>query len=512
MESSNSQALRLLSLQYELALLIGQDLRLIPMLRHFFTPALKAMRCRAVHVWLRSDTTSPLERRFSYPARDALIWSNNPQFAEWSELLGTIPGLPRKMSVNARTQLLQMPMGNIGHCVLVYEGAEIDHLMIEATLPIFARLATACRASMDHERVEQLQAQALEGKKRLRTVLETVGETILQTDNTGNLTFLNAEWSRLTGEEIGQSLGRPLVDYIHAEDAAHFEDVFRTSLSSHGTLTLEARLRSAGSATRWVTIRLRRGYTDADVSSVTGTMLDITEQRNAERIKREFTATVSHELRTPLTVIDSAVSLLISGAAGPLPDAARKLIVNANKNTKRLRMLIDDLLDIEKLMAGKLSFSMREIELVSLLDQALSEHQSFADSHGVRVRVGACDDKTRVYTDPDRFQQVMNNLLSNAVKFSPDNGEVWVTVQPIDQAVRLTIRDQGPGIATDFQSQIFEKFAQADSSDTRKRGGTGLGLAITKEIVEQMHGRIGFDSPPGEGAAFWFELPTHSTA
>jgi len=510
MEPINSQTLRLLGLQYKLALLIGQELQLLPMLRHFFPPALKAMRCRAAHVWLRSSTTTPLELRYSYPARDAPVWSDNPQFRQWSELLGTIPDNPRKMKISNHTQLLQMPLGKVGHCVLVYEGVNIDPLMIEATRPIFTRLATACRASMDHEQVEHLQTVAARGEQRLLTLLATIGKVVFQVDNSGKLTFLNPEWSRLSGEDVEQSLGHPLVHFIHPQDAADVLKAIVNALERNETFTVEARLQTAQPITRYVTIRLRRGYSDTDGLSVSGTMLDITEQRNAERIKREFTATVSHELRTPLTSIDGAISLLKVGAAGQLPETAHKLITIADRNTKRLRMLIDDLLDMEKLLAGKLSFSLRDNELASLLQQALNEHKTFADSHGVQVRFEACDHAARVYTDPDRFQQVMSNLLSNAVKFSPDGGEVMVTVHSADQAVRVTICDQGPGIDPAFRSHIFEKFAQADSTDTRQRGGTGLGLAISRELVEQMRGRIGFDSTLGEGTAFWFELPVQA--
>lgn len=510
MEPINSQTLRLLGLQYKLALLIGQELQLLPMLRHFFPPALKAMRCRAAHVWLRKSKATPLELRYSYPARDALVWRNNPQYSQWSELLGTIPDNPRKMRISTHTQLLQMPLGEVGHCVLVYEGVDIDPLMIEATRPIFTRLATACRASMDHEQVEHLQTLAARGEQRLRTVLETVGEVIFQAHSSGKLTFLNKEWSRLSGEDIEQSLGHPLIDFIYPEDTAHVLNAFDKALERNETFTVEARLQTAQPITRHVTIRLRRGFSDTDGISVSGTMLDITEQRNAERIKREFTATVSHELRTPLTSIDGAISLLKVGAAGQLPETAHKLISIADRNTKRLRILIDDLLDMEKLLAGKLSFSLRNSELASLLQQALNEHKTFADSHGVQVRLKVCDQTLRVYTDPDRFQQVMSNLLSNAVKFSPEGGEVVVTAHRVDQAVRVTVCDQGPGIDPAFRSHIFEKFAQADSTDTRQRGGTGLGLAITRELVEQMQGRIGFDSTLGKGAAFWFELPVQA--
>jgi signal transduction histidine kinase len=258
-------------------------------------------------------------------------------------------------------------------------------------------------------------------------------------------------------------------------------------------------------------MRVRRSHPGSGSGGVTGTMIDVTDLRQAERMKREFTATVSHELRTPLTSIAGAIGLLNGGAAGPLPEAARNLVAIADKNAQRLRVLIDDLLDMEKLLAGKLPFAFEDLELRPLLEQALNEHQPFADTHGVRLTLADRADHARVHTDPGRFQQVLSNLLSNAVKFSPEGGEVLVTATAVAQAVRIEVRDRGPGIDPEFHPQIFQKFAQADASDTRRRGGTGLGLAITRELVEQMHGRIGFDSSPGDGATFWFELPVPSS-
>jgi hypothetical protein len=166
-------------------------------------------------------------------------------------------------------------------------------------------------------------------------------------------------------------------------------------------------------------------------------MIDVTDLRQAERMKREFTATVSHELRTPLTSIAGAISLLNGGAVGPLPEAARNLVAIADKNAQRLRVLIDDLLDMERLLAGKLPFAFQELELGPLLEQALSEHQPFADTHGVRLTLADHADQARVHTDPGRFQQVLSNLLSNAVKFSPQGGEVVVNARPADQTVSV---------------------------------------------------------------------------
>jgi PAS domain S-box-containing protein len=361
--------------------------------------------------------------------------------------------------------------------------------------------------------VEDLRVAAAEGEQRLRTVLETVGEVIFQTDHVGSLIFLNPAWSLISGLKVEQCLGHPLTDFLAVGDEVLFTEAFRSALDTgRKSMRLEARLREASGDFRWVAIRLRPSHSDSGDGGVTGTMIDVTDMRQAERMKREFTSTVSHELRTPLTSIAGAIGLLNGGAAGPLPEPARNLIAIADKNAQRLRVLIDDLLDMEKLLAGKLPFAFEDLALRPLLEQALSEHQPFANTHGVRLTLADRADQARVHTDGHRFQQVLSNLLSNAVKFSPRGGEVVVTAQPTEQAIRVTVRDRGPGIDPKFHPQIFQKFAQADASDTRRRGGTGLGLAIARELVEQMHGRIGFDSTHGDGATFWVELPVPTSS
>jgi len=238
---------------------------------------------------------------------------------------------------------------------------------------------------------------------------------------------------------------------------------------------------------------------------------DISERKRMDRMKNEFISTVSHELRTPLTAVSGALGLVVGGAAGALPEQMREMLEIAHKNSQRLGGLINDLLDMEKLVAGKMRFEMQVQALQPLLEQAIQDNQAYADRFAVRLRLTRGAGDTLVALDAQRVQQIMANLLSNAAKFSPEGSEVVVAAAHIEDRVRVSVTDRGPGIPKAFYPRIFEKFAQADASDTRQQGGSGLGLAITRELVERMDGNIGFDSVPGQETTFWFEFTTAST-
>jgi len=244
-----------------------------------------------------------------------------------------------------------------------------------------------------------------------------------------------------------------------------------------------------------------------DLVSVIAQARDITQELEAERLKKEFTSTLSHELRTPLTSIIGALQLINSGMFGELDKEVSELTVVAERNGQRLLDLINDILDIEKIESGKLTLQPAPVALHELVAESLVLNKGFADRFHVRLEQRGELPKVTVQGDSKRLLQIMTNLVSNAAKFSPEGGQVDVAMRRENDTVRVTVEDRGPGIPAEFRSRIFSRFAQADSTYTRQKGGTGLGLAICKRLIEMMGGEIGFVDRDGGGTIFFFELP-----
>lgn len=225
----------------------------------------------------------------------------------------------------------------------------------------------------------------------------------------------------------------------------------------------------------------------------------------ASKRKQELVSMVTHDLRTPLTSIRSTLTLLSEGALGELPPKAVKKIGAAESSADRLISLINDLLDIEKLEAGKMQIDLSDAVLEEIFDSSLNSVAAFAEEAGVIIECEESDFIVRA--DPDRIVQVLVNLLSNAVKFSPKGAVVKLCAIKANEAwVEVQVSDRGRGIADEYQSRVFERFQQVSPGDATEKKGTGLGLPICKAIVEAHGGEIGVQSKAGEGSTFFFRL------
>lgn len=234
---------------------------------------------------------------------------------------------------------------------------------------------------------------------------------------------------------------------------------------------------------------------------------DISALKEIGRMRDEFISAVSHELRTPLTSIRGALDLMAGGVTGDLPHETMELTKIAQGNCERLVRLIDDVLDIEKIEAGRMELRLHTTELGSLVQQSVESMRPYGEQLGVDFQVEISAPGAQVRVDRDRLIQVLENLLSNAAKFSPAGETVRITLSRRDTQVRVAVTDRGPGIPPEFHSRIFEKFAEIRHPRAHQTRGTGLGLSIARAIVGQFGGTIGFSSEPGVRTTFHFDLP-----
>lgn len=355
-----------------------------------------------------------------------------------------------------------------------------------------------------------MEADLRASENRIRSILETVVDGIVTIDAQGFIQTFNPAAERIFGYSADQIIGRRV--HMLMPDAQHRDlDSYLTKYVAAGddassTMSREATgLRKNGStfpmelAVSGMAINGRRMFT--------GIVRDISERKKVDRLKSEFVTTISHELRTPLTSIRGALGLVLGTASEGLTDTVRDLLVTANRNCERLTVLINDILDLEKLESGSLEFSFTRLDLVELTARALIANQAYADQHQVQLQFFEHPSQARIRGDESRLFQVFFNLLSNAVKYSAQNGMVEVSVIEKNGGFRVKVRDHGRGIPEAFRDRIFQRFAQADSSDSCEKVGTGLGLSITKTIVERHGGTIGYTSEEEAGSEFFFDLP-----
>ncbi|MEO5702698.1 MAG: PAS domain S-box protein [Gammaproteobacteria bacterium] len=355
---------------------------------------------------------------------------------------------------------------------------------------------------------QRIQEDLRLNEERYRFLYEN-NPLIYSTVNTdGQIISINQYGASYLGYTVDELIGKHELTLIHKDHHAFATQRFRACMSDESTPSRWElhKIRKDGSSF-WAkeTIRITRNAKGQQMALIV--CEDITELKEVERMKNEFISTVSHELRTPMTSILGSLGLIKGGIAGAIPAQAQTLIGIAHSNSERLVRLINDILDVEKIESGKMTFDTLPLKLMPLLEQALEANQAYGDLYNVKFMLQEGLPAVMVKSDHDRLMQVMANLLSNAVKFSPPGDTVVVAMTRQNNAIRVSISDHGAGIPEHFRDSIFQKFAQADSSDTKQTQGTGLGLSITRAIVEKLGGSIGFETETDAGTTFYFDLP-----
>jgi PAS domain S-box-containing protein len=368
------------------------------------------------------------------------------------------------------------------------------------------------------------QRRAEDAQRRLAVTLEETTDFVGIEDATGTAVYLNRAGRRMVGIPDDADISQLRIETLHAPgERDRLRQEALPSAIRDGTWHGESVLLSSDGREIPVSqVVIAHPSAQGGVWFISTIMRDISEWKRLDEMKSEFVSTVSHELRTPLTSIRGSLGLLEAGVAGALPTQAHDLVRIARGNTERLIRLINEMLDLDKIEAGKLELRAQPLIPAELVQTAIDEIRPLSDLF--RVQVEQAVEAHRTFEgDRDRVLQVLLNLLSNAVKFSPAGSVITVTATPGHDTeggsadasghvtgrapVRFVVENPGPGIAPRDLARLFTRFQQLDGSDGRRRGGTGLGLAISKAIVEQHGGRIGVESEPGRTTRFWFELP-----
>jgi PAS domain S-box-containing protein len=408
-------------------------------------------------------------------------------------------------------------------------GVFVDLFLKEKTLE--ARAASL----LERER-EDL---ARKSERRVQRLVDSMPLCLWALRSDGKLYYCNRAWTDFSNLSTEQSAQMDPASVCHPDDLARVRQAWESAFAHGAPLEVQCRLRRANDGIfRWHLGRVVPERDDA--GAVTGwivTAADIESQKKAEeeyarivvrerharedaeaanRAKDEFLATLSHELRTPLNAMVGWTRMLRTGSL--TPEKSQKALETIERNAKAQADLIEDILDVSRIITGKLRIEVQPTDLDSVARAAVDSVRPAAEAKGIELDTQVVDCPPSFAADPARLQQVMWNLLSNAIKFTPAGGRVQLIVDqigsqpgPLGQpgsAVRITVKDNGRGISADFAPYVFDRFRQVDSTSKRAHGGLGLGLAIVRHLVELHGGTIEVESPgEGQGASFTVSLP-----
>jgi two-component system phosphate regulon sensor histidine kinase PhoR len=355
-------------------------------------------------------------------------------------------------------------------------------------------------------RQEQLEQQVAGGESGTEAILETMQDGLLVVDMGRRITLMNRTFENLF-ELRGEALGAPLLETVrHATLDRLIGETLRTGERMQSQLTITD---SKTSAERHMEVSAVPLKDDMDL--ISGAVIlfhDITQLRRVDQIRRDFVANVSHELRTPLSILRGYIETLLDDPKTSREELARILQI-MERHSKRLGLLVDDLLSLAQLESSSASLEIGEVQLSELFESVLRDWKERLAGKQLRLIVDLPPDMPRIRADETRLQEVLYNLLENAVKYSRENGEIRLQAERCGPEMVISVGDNGIGISRDDLPRIFERFYRADKARSRELGGTGLGLAIVKHIAQLHGGRVEAESEPGRGTTVRVFLPTN---
>jgi len=338
-----------------------------------------------------------------------------------------------------------------------------------------------------------------------QAAIDSLPDAVVIFDTEGGVLSTNETATRLLKIEVGGGL-QPLAQ---ADPAVRevMERLRTHVLTGKGAYTpkgLEEAIRlDLPDGTRYLLPRATPVHAEGQLHGAAVVLQDVTRLQRFDELTNNLVATVAHELRTPLTSLRMAIHLCLELAAGPLTEKQQDLLFAAREDCERLQGMVDDLLDLSRLQAGREELSFEAVSTAKLLEDARDTHQGLAAESDVVLVAEDLTGGQDVQVDPDRIQLVFANLVANAIRHSPRGGTVTVRARPLEKVVRFEVSDQGPGIPAEYQQRVFEKFFRVPGATGP---GAGLGLYIAREIVLAHKGEIGVESAEGKGSTFWFTL------
>lgn len=350
---------------------------------------------------------------------------------------------------------------------------------------------------------------ALEGsEQRFAHAFYDAPQGMLLVDSSSKVLSANAAMLSLLGLSQAQIQHRSLASFFAATEAEQCHSlVYKIATGEIRNAKLETFLLDHQSSRVDVAMSLALlSGNEPQSDRIIVQFHDLRQRLALERMKQGFVSTVSHELRTPVTAVSASLLVLASEQLAKLPNDVLKLVQIAERNAKRLQRLVNDLLDFDALGRGETSIHITECQLTALILHSLEQAKPLAEQKNILINLVLSDDKLIVNADEVRLQQVFDNLFSNAIKFSPSLSQIDISVSSDENHALVSVRDYGPGISAEFQAQVFDRFAQENSGNTRKTGGAGLGLAISRRLMQQMHGDIQVSSEKGNGSTFTVSL------